>query len=195
MDTDIVKERFIDSIGVKQKIVEDKVIQEKIVAVADIVVKALKSGKKLVIGGNGGSEADSLHFAGEIVGRFQRERDPWPAIVLGSDQISLTAIANDYSYRDAYAREARAYCAKDDVLFGISTSGNSENILYAVRVAKEKGCKTILLAGKDGGQIAKEADISIIVPSNVTARIQESHITIIHIICELVEEAMSSHSY
>ena len=181
---------LLASINVKKKIMDDEVIVGQIDRAADIVIHCLESGGKLIIGGNGGSESDSLHFAGEIMGRFQKERMPWPAVVLGADQATLTAIANDYGYEKAFARQARALVKKEDILFVISTSGNSKNLIHAVQEVGQTGCKTIALLGKDGGELAGMVDCPIVVPSGVTARIQESHITIIHIICGLVEEAL-----
>lgn len=188
----LITDRISESIAVKQRILQDTELQKLIEGAANAIVASLKAGGKLVIGGNGGSESDSLHMAGEIVGRFQKERDPWPAYVLGSDITSLTAIANDYSYGEAYSREAKAFVKDQDVFLGISTSGNSENVLKAIKlVKKDTNAKVIALLGKDGGAIKEHADFPIIVPSNVTARIQESHIMIIHIICELVEDELT----
>ena len=141
----------------------------------------------MVLCGNGGSASDALHFAGEIVGRFIRERDAWPAVVLNADVATMTAIGNDYGYDDVFSRQAQAHCQEGDVFIGISTSGNSENVRRALEMAKSKGCKTAALLGKDGGIIGKIADIPLIVPCNTTARVQESHILLIHIMCELVE--------
>lgn len=186
----IIIQRFQDSILVKNKIIRDQILVKKIETAADMIYESFKYGGKLIIGGNGGSESDSLHFAGEIVGRFQKEREPWPAIVLGSDQATLTAIANDYGYEEAYARQAKAYASVNDVFIGISTGGNSVNIVRAVDAVKRIGCKTIALLGRDGGKIVNMVDCPIVVPSDITARIQESHITIIHIICELLESKL-----
>ena len=137
--------------------------------------------------GNGGSASDALHFAGEIIGRFQREREAWPAIVLNADVATMTAIANDYGYEEIFSRQAEGHCKPGDVFIGISTSGNSKNVIKAIRAAKKKGCKTAGLLGKEGGMIKDIVDYSIIIPCNVTARIQECHILLIHIICEIVE--------
>lgn len=181
---------LLESIDTKKRIVENEAIVRSINKAADMVIHCLKCGGKLIIGGNGGSESDSLHFAGEITGRFQKEREPWPALVLGADQAILTAIANDYGYEKAFARQARALAKKEDILFVISTSGNSTNLIHAVREVASAGCKTIALLGKNGGKLAGIVDCPIIIPSEVTARIQESHITIIHIICKLVEDTL-----
>lgn len=194
-DIDIMEskicQRLFDSIEVKKNIIENKTLIEQIKRAAEMVADCLKKGGKLILGGNGGSESDSLHFAGEITGRFQKERQPWPAVVLGADQAILTAIANDYGYEEAYARQAKALVKKEDLLIVISTSGNSKNLLQAVCAVRETGCRTMALLGKSGGELAGIVNYPIIVPSEVTARIQESHITIIHIICELVEEIIS----
>lgn len=187
----VIRERFQESIDTKKKILCDEKIQEKISKTADAMINSLRNGGKLIICGNGGSASDALHFAGEIVGRFQTERNPWPAIVLNSDVATMTAIANDYGYEDMFARQAQAHVKKGDVFIGISTSGNSENVLRAVNIAKKKEAVTAALLGKDGGKIGYAVDFPIIVPSSITARIQESHITIIHILCEITETALS----
>lgn len=187
----IIRERLQESIEVKQSLVTDEKTQASIMKLARSMVERLSDGGKIVLCGNGGSASDALHFAGEIVGRFQRERTPWPAIVLNADVATLTAIANDYGYDEVFARQTRAYLDPKDILIGISTSGNSENILRAVKAGKEIGGITAALLGRDGGKIAESADIPIIVHSQTTARVQESHIAIIHILCEMVENALS----
>lgn len=183
----IVKERLLESINVKKSIIEDEQLIALIEGLIDEIVNCIQSGGKIILCGNGGSGSDALHFAGEIVGRFQRERNPWPAIVLNADIATLTAIANDYGYDNVFARQTKAYITDKDIFVGISTSGNSENVLNAVKVANKMGAKTAALLGKNGGKIGKLVDYPIIVKCNVTARVQESHITIIHIICEMVE--------
>lgn len=186
----IIENRITDSINTKKRILNDSTIKENIAIISKDIYKTLKNGGKLLICGNGGSASDSLHMAGEIVGRFQKERKAWPAIALNADTVTMTAIANDYGYKEVFARLTEAYMTEKDILIGISTSGNSENVLRAILKAKKKGGKTIGLLGMDGGKIIKEADYSLVVSDNVTARIQESHIMIIHILCELVEEMM-----
>ncbi len=186
----IVIERLQDSIEVKKSIIADEALINVIEELADEIVECIKRGGKLVLCGNGGSASDALHFAGEIVGRFQKERNPWPAVVLNADVATLTAIANDYGYDDAFARQAKAHLTDKDVFIGISTSGNSENVLRAVDAAKESGAKTAALLGKDGGKISRKVDYPVIVKCNTTARVQESHITIIHSICEIVENEL-----
>lgn len=191
----LIKERIQDSIDTKTGIIQDEALQEEISSLADAMIHSIQNGGKLVLCGNGGSASDALHFAGEIVGRFQKERNPWSAVVLNADVTSMTAIANDYSYDEVFARQARAHVNSGDVFIGISTSGNSENVFQAAKVAKDKGAVTAALLGKDGGKIGKFVDYPIIVPSNVTARIQESHITIIHILCEIAENILAEKNY
>lgn len=186
----LVKERISDSVNLKKSVLENEELTGNIEDIALAIVKALKNGGKIVLCGNGGLASDALHFAGEIVGRFQKERAAWPAVVLNADVATMTAIANDYSYDDMFARQAEAHVTSKDVFIGISTSGNSKNVLKAVNLSKDKGAVTVGFLGKDGGEISKAADYSLVVPSNVTARIQEVHILAIHIICEIVETYM-----
>lgn len=187
---DIMKQRISESIEVKRGLLENEDLLNALEALTEEVVTAIKNGHKLVLCGNGGSASDALHFAGEIVGRFVRERSAWPAVVLNADVATMTAIGNDYGYDDVFARQAQGHCQLGDVFIGISTSGNSENVLRAVCMAKSKGCKTAALLGGDGGKIGKTVDYPLIVPCNITARVQESHILLIHIICELVEKVL-----
>ena len=184
---EIIKQRINDSIEVKKGLLENESLLENLECLTHEIKKAIRKGHKLVLCGNGGSASDALHFAGEIVGRFIRERDAWPAVVLNADVATMTAIGNDYGYDDVFSRQAQAHCQEGDVFIGISTSGNSENVRRALEMAKSKGCKTAALLGQDGGIIGKIADIPLIVPCNATARVQESHILLIHIMCELVE--------
>lgn len=184
---EIIKQRINDSIEVKKGLLENESLFENLECLTHEIEKAIRKGHKLVLCGNGGSASDALHFAGEIVGRFIRERDAWPAVVLNADVATMTAIGNDYGYDNVFSRQAQAHCQEGDVFIGISTSGNSENVRRALEMAKSKGCKTAALLGKDGGIIGKIADIPLIVPCNTTARVQESHILLIHIMCELVE--------
>lgn len=184
---EIIKQRINDSIEVKKGLLENDSLLENLECLTHEIEKAIRKGHKLVLCGNGGSASDALHFAGEIVGRFIRERDAWPAVVLNADVATMTAIGNDYGYDNVFSRQAQAHCQEGDVFIGISTSGNSENVRRALEMAKSKGGKTAALLGKDGGIIGKIADIPLIVPCNATARVQESHILLIHIMCELVE--------
>lgn len=186
----LIKERIQDSINVKYGLLKNEELLVTVESLAGEIVSAIKNGNKLVLCGNGGSASDALHFAGEIVGRYQKERSAWPAVVLNADVATMTAIANDYGYDDVFARQAQGHMNAGDIFIGISTSGNSENVYRAIEVAKKKGAKTAALLGKDGGKISKLADYPIIVPCKVTARVQESHILLIHIICEMVEELL-----
>lgn len=188
----LVKQRISESVEVKQNLLSNETLLETVSNLADAITECIKNGGKLVICGNGGSASDALHFAGEIVGRFVKERKAWPAVVLNADVATLTAIANDYGYDDAFARQAEGHLKPEDIFIGISTSGNSENVYRAVLKAQEIGTKTACLVGKDGGKIGKAVDYPIIVPCNTTARVQEAHINIIHILCEISEANLAS---
>lgn len=155
-----------------------------------LIYETLSAGNKLLIFGNGGSAADSQHFASEIVGRCVSEVKARPAIALTADPMFLTAAANDYGFDWIFARQIEAYGEKGDLAIGISTSGNSPNVLKAFEVAKSRGLVTMALLGRDGGKAKELADVSVIVPSYVTPRIQEMHITIIHIWCQMLEEGI-----
>lgn len=175
------------SIATKSAILNDDDMLSEIEHIARTMANVIITGGKIVICGNGGSASDAMHFAGEIVGRFQMERNPWPAIALNGDVTSVTSIANDYGYEEVFARQTMAHLKKEDIFVGISTSGNSENVYRAIKVANEIGAYNVAFLGKDGGRIVDICNHSIVVPSNNTARIQESHIMIIHILCELIE--------
>jgi D-sedoheptulose 7-phosphate isomerase len=153
----------------------------------DLCFGCVTNNAKILACGNGGSAADSQHIAAEMTGRFIKDRKPLPAIALTTDTSALTCIANDYSFEDVFARQIGALGHGGDVLIAISTSGNSSNVIKAMHVALELGVKVIALSGRDGGQMKSLADISIIVPSQTTARIQEAHIFIGHVICGSVE--------
>jgi len=140
--------------------------------------------------GNGGSAADSQHLAAELVGRFKKDRKALRSIALTTDTSVLTCVANDYSYEDIFSRQLEALARPGDVLVAISTSGQSENVLRVIKTAKQLGVKTIALLGKDGGEAKNLADLSLVVPSDSTARIQEAHILIGHILCDLIEQEM-----
>lgn len=189
---ELIAQRFRDSIAVKEQNIRDEVLLETVAKIADELTEAIRNGHKLVLCGNGGSASDALHFAGEIVGRFQKERPAWPAVVLNADVASMTAIANDYSYDNMFARQAQGQVQPGDVFIGISTSGNSENILRAAKAARENGAVTAALLGRDGGRIKDEVDYPVIVRCENTARVQESHICMIHSICEIVENNLAS---
>src|SRR5438552_35941 len=158
---------------------------------AEVITTCLRAGGKLLLFGNGGSAADAQHLAAEFVGRFVRERPGLPAIALTTDSSILTAVGNDYGFDQIFARQVQALGCPGDVAIAISTSGNSPNVIEGVKAAKRGDLKTIGLSGQDGGLLAKEADIAITIASRSTARIQECHITIGHILCELKEEALA----
>lgn len=159
---------------------------------AILMVDTFRRGGKLLVMGNGGSAADAQHFSAEIVGRFKMERRGLPAIALTTDTSILTAIGNDYGFDAVFRRQVEALAMAGDMLVGISTSGNSPNVKSAMELAREKGCRTIGLLGKDGGSIKGLCDLALVVPSDDTPRIQEGHGLIIHIVCDLVEKAMFS---
>ncbi|XME04327.1 SIS domain-containing protein [Lachnospiraceae bacterium C1.1] len=188
MNRSIIKTRIQDSIDIKSLILGDDEIIDKILSSARLIRSSLSSGGKVLFCGNGGSASDSLHLTAEIVGRFQKERSGLAAISLNADVASMTAIANDYGYDTVFSRAVEGLMNPEDVIVGISTSGNSENVYQAILKAKEIGGKSIGLLGKTGGKIKDILDVAIVVPSDCTARIQESHIMIGHIICELIEE-------
>jgi D-sedoheptulose 7-phosphate isomerase len=165
-------------------------LEPKVNQAADLVLACLKSGGKLLLCGNGGSAADSSHIATEFTCRFQADRRPYPAIGLSADGGLLTAIGNDYAFQDIFARQVRAFGKAGDVFIGLSTSGKSRNVLSAIEEAKRVGMRTIVLLGKGGGFTKGAADIEIHVAGNVTARIQEAHKFLLHVICELVEPGL-----
>jgi len=187
-----IKKTINESINVKQKILEDITIQDKIEKVAEYCIETYKNNNngKVLFCGNGGSAADAQHLAAELSGRFYYDRDPLFSDALHSNTSYLTAVANDYSYDQIYARLIKGSGKKGDVLFGISTSGNSINIINAIKQANKIGIKTIAFTGDNGGELENIANICIKVPSNDTPRIQESHILIGHIICEIIESEL-----
>lgn len=158
--------------------------------IAELLITTYREGGKVVVFGNGGSAADAQHFAAELVGRFKMEREPLEAIAITTDTSILTSIANDYDYKDVFSRQLDAHLKKGDCAIGISTSGRSQNVLEGLKTAKEKGAKTIGLTGQDGGKLKDIVDICLMAPSTNTPRIQEAHISCLHIICELVEEEL-----
>ncbi len=187
-----VKDILNESIRVKKKIVDDPSLLSQINQVSSLIVEAYRKKKKVLLFGNGGSAADAQHIAGELVNRLHLEREALPAIALTTDSSVLTSIANDYDYSRIFARQVEALASQGDVVIGISTSGGSLNVIEAIRAAKEKGAKTVGFTGKEGGKLAELVDFVISVPSDETPRVQESHITILHIICCLVERELFS---
>ncbi len=185
-----VSESIKDSIEVKQKILSDSSLVDLIREVARHCTEAFCNGNKVLFCGNGGSAADAQHLAAEFSGRFYYDRPPLPSEALHVNTSYLTAVANDYSYDEVYSRIVRGSGKEGDILIGISTSGNSKNIIKAFEVANELGMITIAMTGESGGKMKNQCDYLINVPSSDTPRIQESHIMIGHIICELVETAL-----
>ena len=177
-----------ESIRVKEAVIESLI--PAIAEAARLIISTLQEGRKLLLFGNGGSAADAQHIAGEMVGQFERKRKALPAIALTTNTSNLTAIGNDYGFEYVFSRQLEALAAKGDIAFAISASGESPNILEALRTAKELKLKAIALSGKGGGSLKDLADICITIPSDNTAHIQEAHIAIGHIICKLIEEEL-----
>ena len=183
-----IAKRLEESAQVKLAIAKSQV--GEIESIARLIIAAYKRGGKVVLFGNGGSAADAQHIACELVGRFKLDRQALAAIALTTDTSILTAVANDCGYEMVFSRQVEALVDKKDVVIGISTSGDSPNVIEAIKVAKTKGAKTIGLTGGNGGRLAQVVDLALIVPSDSTPRIQEAHITIGHIVCELVEKEL-----
>lgn len=188
MDAEYVKRQLLEGIEIKRAAARD--CAPDVAKAAETIAKALGAGNKLLVCGNGGSAADSQHIAAELVGRFEMERRALPAIALSTDTSILTAVSNDYSFEKVFARQVEAHGTKGDVLFAISTSGNSGNVLEAVAAGRKRGMRIISMTGISGGKLRALSDICIKVPSDKTPRIQEVHIAIGHIICELVEKEL-----
>ena len=155
---------------------------------SNLLIQTLKKGHKVLLVGNGGSAADAQHIAAELTGRYKSERRGLPAIALTTDTSALTAISNDYGYERVFDRQIEALANKGDLVIGISTSGNSENILSALTLAKKLGCSTLGMSGKDGGKMSAVCDFNLVIPSEDTPRIQEMHILIGHIMCQAVDD-------
>jgi len=184
----IILESFQDSIALKEKVLKNNLLLEQIETVANLCVKTLKNGNKILIAGNGGSAADSQHFAAELIGRFYLDRPGLAAIALTTDTSIITSIGNDFGYDQIFKKQIEGLGKAGDIFFAISTSGNSSNILEAIPVCTEKGISIIGLTGKDGGKMNKSCDINLCIPGNITPRIQECHSLIIHILCEIIEK-------
>ena len=185
-----IRESLSDSIEVKRKILEDEEILKEILRAAEIISAALKNNKKLLACGNGGSAADAQHIVAELVVKYSFKREALPALALHQDPSTVTAVSNDFGYEHLFERQVEAHGRDGDVLLAISTSGKSLNVNLAVRKAKEQGLKIIYLAGKNPPPVADLCDVIINVPSGKTPRIQESHITIGHILVELIEQIL-----
>ena len=182
-----IKKMLVESADVKRKVAEN--LSEEIESAAKMIILCFKSGGKLLIFGNGGSAADAQHFQAELSHQFEiKRRKSLPAISLTTNTSVITAVGNDWGFDEVFECQIEGLTKPGDVVFGITTSGNSENVIRAINKAKLLGAKTIVLAGKDGGKIKEVADITIVVPSENTARIQESHLAIYHILCHLIEQ-------
>jgi D-sedoheptulose 7-phosphate isomerase len=186
---DKILKAFEESIQVKEKFADEKNI-DRIFEAANAVANAFNDGKKLILFGNGGSATDASHIAAEFINRFRRERPGLPAISLNTDMAVITSIANDYDFSDIFARQLKAVSEEGDIVVAISTSGNSPNVLKAMDVARRKKLTTIAFTGLKGEKFASKATFAFIVPSDSTPRIQETHITIGHVLCQMVEEIL-----
>lgn len=187
----IIEQHFRDSITTKEQALTT--LPVKIDAAAKLMIAALVNNKKILSCGNGGSSGDAQHFSSELLNRYERERPSLPAIALSADTSTLTAIANDYSYAEVFSKQIKALGQAGDILLAISTSGNSENVLQAITAAHERGLCVVALTGKAGGKIApllREQDIEIRVPADKTNRIQETHLVVIHCLCDLIDRGL-----
>ncbi len=185
-----IKEQTKQSYETKQALYENEALLDIITDVAKACVDVYKKGKKTLLAGNGGSAADAQHIAAELVGRYGFDRPSIPSLALTTDTSNLTAIGNDYGYDQVFSRQLEGMGVEGDLFIGISTSGNSQNVINAFESAKKKGITTVALVGRDGGKMAQMADYAIVVPSSCTPRIQESHILIGHIICDIIEKEL-----
>ena len=183
-----IQKAFKESIAVKQKFVDESM--DTIIEVSKLIADTFIRGNKLLLFGNGGSACDASHIAAEFVNRFRKERPAFPALALTTDMAVITSIANDYEYADIFARQMKAFAQAGDVAIAISTSGGSPNVMNAVTVAKKKKLKTIAFTGAKGDALASKCDYTFTVPSANTPRIQETHITLAHVICQMVEEIL-----
>ncbi len=188
---DLITNNFNESIEAKQKAC--LVLADPVYKAALLIVATFKAGNKMLICGNGGSAADSQHFAAEFTGRYEMERTPLPAVALTTDSSALTAIGNDYSFDVVFSKQVEALGNSNDILFAISTSGNSGNVIKAIEIAHKKGMKVITLTGRDGGkmlQMLQNGDVGINSPLTRTARIQETHLLVLHTLCDVIDNAM-----
>jgi len=187
MKEKILKE-FKESIAVKEDFVKGHL--ETIIEVAKAIASTFNDGNKILLFGNGGSSTDASHIAAEFINRFKRERPGLPAIALNTDMAVITSIANDYDFSEIFARQLKALAVEGDMVFAISTSGTSPNVIKALDVAKKKKLKTVFLTGSKGEKVAAKATYSFVVPSDNTPRVQETHITLGHVLCLMVEEIL-----
>jgi len=186
---DKIQKAFEESISVKEKFISEKNVN-RIIEIAKIIANAFNDGKKLILFGNGGSSTDASHLASEFVNRFKMERPGLPAIALNTDMAVITSIANDYDFSEVFAKQLKSLSNEGDIVIAISTSGNSPNVLKAMDVAEKKKLTTIAFTGAKGDRFASMATYAFIIPSEETPRIQETHITLGHVLCQMVEEIL-----
>jgi len=190
MENNILKDRLKEHIYIAQKILQDEKISAQIIEISKKIIQTYKNGGKIIFIGNGGSAADAQHMAAEFVGKYLKDRKALAAVALTTNTSILTAISNDYSYSDVFLRQVQALATKDDIIIGISTSGNSENVIKALSYAKENGIFSIGFSGEKKAKIDQVVDICVKVPSSSTPRIQEMHEFLLHTIAEIVEQEL-----
>ena len=190
---EVIRKRFEETDKIKKRFLDENF--SRLIAIIKLIADSLENGNKVLLFGNGGSAAEAQHLAAEFVNRFLMERPPLPAIALSTDSSILTSISNDYSFSEVFSKQIVALGKEGDIAIGISTSGNSANVIRAIEVAKEMGIETVALTGNDGGDLAKVANYSLIVPSNSTPCIQEVHMAVGHILCEMVEAQIFKMAY
>jgi D-sedoheptulose 7-phosphate isomerase len=188
MDIHAVVQAFETSADVKNEFIRTHA--ERVIEVGQLMIRTFREGRKVLLFGNGGSATDASHLAAEFVGRYRRDRDPLPALALATDMAAITCIANDYDYADIFSRQVLAHGRKGDVAIAISTSGNSINVIRGVEAASIRGLVTVAWTGATGGKVGDLVDYCFRVPSSVTARVQECHITLGHVLCEFIEERL-----
>ena len=188
MTESVIRKTFADHAQAIQSLARSVGLLQRM---ADMIIDSLRAGGKVLIFGNGGSAADAQHIAGELLGRFRRERPAFPAVALSTDTSTITAIGNDYSFDQIFARQVEGLIRPHDVAWGLSTSGNSANVVLALQAAHDRGAKTLAFTGGDGGNMAKVADLSLVISAEHTARIQEAHQLAYHILSDLVESALT----
>ncbi len=190
-----IRENIEESVNAKKRLLESKELLDMIEKVSSLCIEAYRNGNKILVCGNGGSASDAQHMTGELVGRYKMERAGIPAISLNANTTVLTALGNDYDYDRIFAKQVKALGNQGDILIGISTSGNSANIVEAVCQAEKQGIHTVALTGESGGKLKSLSDYVINVPSSDTPRIQEMHILIIHVICGIIEKELYNSGY
>ncbi|NPB06876.1 MAG: D-sedoheptulose 7-phosphate isomerase [Aquificae bacterium] len=185
---ELVRKAFLESARVKEAFLSR--YEDEVVKLAELVAERLRAGGKVLLFGNGGSAADAQHIAAELVGRFKKERGALPAVALTTDSSVLTAVGNDYGFELVFERQVEALCRPGDVAIGITTSGNSPNVIRGLLKARQLGALTVAFTGRDGGKVKEVAELVFIVPSDETPRIQECHVTLGHALCELIDELL-----